>query len=146
MVSARSSIRSASMQLGDSEIEQLRHRLRRHQDVAGLQVAVHDQVLVRVLHGVADLAKQLEPRRDRQTLLVAVLVDRLAVHVLHDEVRRTLGRRTAVEEAGDVRMVQFGENLALGAEAALHEFRREADRMTLIATCWRYASSERIAR
>ena len=48
-------------QLRDAEVEQLRRAFGRHQDVGGLQVAVHDQVLVRVLDGAADVEEQLQP-------------------------------------------------------------------------------------
>ena len=47
-------------QLGDAEVEQLRRAFRGHQDVRGLQVAVHDQVLVCVLDGAADVEEQLQ--------------------------------------------------------------------------------------
>ena len=40
-------------QLRDAEVQQLRHALRRDQDVVRLQVTMHDQVLVRVMHGRA---------------------------------------------------------------------------------------------
>ena len=42
-------------QLRDAEVEELGHAVLGHQDVAGLEVAVDDQVAVGVLHGVADL-------------------------------------------------------------------------------------------
>jgi hypothetical protein len=38
--------------LANAEIEQLGHALMSNQNVAGLEVAMHDQLLVRVLHGV----------------------------------------------------------------------------------------------
>jgi hypothetical protein len=45
-----------------------------------------------------------------------VSVDRLALHVLHDEVRNAFGRAAAVEQPGDIRMFQRGQNFALLAE------------------------------
>ena len=45
-------------ELGDAEVEQLRRPVGGHQDVAGLDVPVHDQVAVRELHRGADLAEQ----------------------------------------------------------------------------------------
>ena len=32
-----------------------------HHDVGGLEIAMQDQLLVRVVHGAADLAKEAEP-------------------------------------------------------------------------------------
>ena len=48
--------------LGDAEVEQLDVALGRDEHVARLEVAMHDQVLVGVLHGVADLECELEAR------------------------------------------------------------------------------------
>ena len=45
-------------QLGDAEVEQLRHAVGGDQDVRWLDVAMHDEVLMRVGHGGAHLAKQ----------------------------------------------------------------------------------------
>ena len=50
--------------LGDAEINHLGHRhavVQRDQDVRGLDVAVDDALLVRVLDGLADLDEQVEP-------------------------------------------------------------------------------------
>ena len=44
--------------LGDSEIQQLGCAVRRHQDVARFQVAMHDQVLMHILHRRAHLTEQ----------------------------------------------------------------------------------------
>ena len=43
-------------QFGDAEIQQLWRAIRRHEDVRGFQIAVNDEVLMRVLDGGADLA------------------------------------------------------------------------------------------
>jgi len=47
---------------------------------------VDDPLLVRVLHRLADLYKELQPVVDRQAVAVAVLGDRDALDQLHDEV------------------------------------------------------------
>ena len=49
-----------AQQSRDPEVEQLRHTRRRDQDVGGLEIAVDDQVAVRVLHGLAGGADELE--------------------------------------------------------------------------------------
>ena len=54
----------AFRRLGDAEIDHLRHRhavVQRDEDVRGLDVAVDDALLMRVLDGLADLDEQIEP-------------------------------------------------------------------------------------
>ena len=60
-------------QAGDSKIEGFRFTLRRHQDVAGLQIAVNNALLVGVLHGVANLGEQCETVMRVQILLPGVV-------------------------------------------------------------------------
>ena len=58
------SVSRCSRGFGDAEIDHLRHRhavVERDQDVGGLDVAMNDALLMRVLNGVADLDEQLEP-------------------------------------------------------------------------------------
>jgi len=66
----------------------------------------------------ANLAKELQPFRYRQLLLVAVLVDRLSLDVLHDQERPSVLGRATVVELGDVWMVDRGQDLPLVAEPA----------------------------
>ncbi len=113
-------------QLRDAEIQQLRHALRRDQDVVRLQVAMHDQVLVRVVDGRAHRAHQRDPLFGRQSPAVAVGVDRFAVDVLHDEVRRAVRRAPAIEQSRDVRVLQRRQDLPLHAQPALHLAREHA--------------------
>ena len=108
-----------------------------HQDVAGLEVAVDDQVLVGEVDGRADLPEELQALAHRQLPVVAVLVDRPPLDVLHDEVGAAVLGGAAVEQLGDVRMVEVGEDLALGAEAAddlvgVHAAPDELDRDPLL--------------
>ena len=54
----------AFRRLGDAEINHLGHRhavVQRDQDVRGLDVAVDDALLMRVLDGLADLDEQVQP-------------------------------------------------------------------------------------
>ena len=122
-------------QLGDAEVEQLHAAGRVDDDVRGLEVAVDDEVLVRVLDRRADVEEQPQPRLDAQPVGVAVRGDRLAVHVLHHEVRQLAVGDAAVEELRDVRMAQRREDLPLGekspldlpvVEAAADDFDRHA--------------------
>ena len=72
--------------------------------------------------------------------------ERLALDVLHDEVRLAGLGRAAVEEPRDVRVVQRRRDLPLAAEAAERDVVREARETSLIATCFWNSSSARRAR
>ena len=87
---------------------------------------MYDEVLVRILDGGADRPEEPQPLGGRQSLVVAVAVNGLPLDVLHHEVGQPLVGRAAVEQAGDVRVVQGGEYLALISEAAQHLLRVHA--------------------
>ena len=90
----------------------------RDEDVRRLQVAVDDRFLVRVLNAVAYLKEQLEPLRHRQAMLVAMLVDRNALDVVHHEVRPPVLRGSGVEDPSDVAVVHQRQRLSFGLEAS----------------------------
>jgi hypothetical protein len=75
------------------------------------------QVAVRVLDRIADDREQLQAVRDRELLLIAILINRGSTHVLHDDVRRPIRRRPGVEQVGDVGILEAGENLLFLSEA-----------------------------
>ena len=56
------------------------------ENVARLDVPVHDQVGVRVGHGVEHVEKQAETSLDAERMFVAVTVDGLPIDVLQDQV------------------------------------------------------------
>jgi hypothetical protein len=61
-------ISSALEQLGNAEVREFRYTVRRHEYVGRLDVAMDDQVLVRVLHGAAQQPEEVaaeRPCRDR---------------------------------------------------------------------------------
>ena len=77
-------------ELGNTEVEQFDRRrvaVDPDEDIRRLEIAMHDQIAVRELHGVAHGEKQIQPRVDRKLPRIAELRDRLAIDVLHDEVR-----------------------------------------------------------
>ncbi len=116
--------------LGDPEVDDLRGGPAVHlgdQDVAGLQVAVDDPLLVGVLHRLADGDEQLQPGPDRKPMAVAVLGDRHPAHQLHHEERLAGRGGAAVVDAGDVRVVHQGQRLPLGVEPGQHGTRVHAD-------------------
>ena len=107
-----------AQQAGNAEVEEFDGAVGGDEDVAGLEVAVDDEVLVGVLDGGADLAQELEALGDAEALRGGVAGDGDAVHVLHHDVGLPRGGDAAVEEGGDVLVGERGEDLAFVAEAA----------------------------
>ena len=101
---------------GDTEVQQLHVPVRPHQDVGGLQVAMHDQVLLRVIDRVAHREEEPQPFIDREPARIAPPVDAFAIHVFHRQERQTFGRESAVEQLRDVRMSELREDLPLADE------------------------------
>jgi hypothetical protein len=116
---------SGREELRDPEVEELRRPVRIHQDVSRLQVAVDDEILVRVVDRFADGAEHLEPLSRRDLQSIAVLRDGPAVDELHDEIGLSFFRRSAIEDRGDVRMLETAENLPLLEEAAQEGLRAD---------------------
>ena len=101
----------------DAEVEQAHVAAGRDEDVRRLEVAVDDQVRVRVRDRVADLVEQVEPRFQRKAMRAAVIGDRLAFDVFEREIRLMVVAHARVEQARDVRMRQAREDLAFAGEA-----------------------------
>ncbi len=104
-------------QLGDPEIEQLHLAVGRHQDVAGLEIPVHDEILMGELDRLADRPEQTQPLGDGEATLVTVAVDRRAGDVLHGEVREPHLGDAGIEQLGDVGVLQPGQHSPLLQEA-----------------------------
>ena len=103
-------------QAGDAEVQQLGRAALVEHHIAGLEVAVHDQLGVRMLDGACHLDQQLHACRQRQLLLAHVARQGLAGHVLQHEVGAAV-LLAGVQQAGDVRMGQSAEQGALGARS-----------------------------
>ena len=90
-------------------------------DVIGLEVAVDDAVLVRLLHRGANLLKDLHHARQRQALLFAEhLAQAAPVEVFHDQVGHFVITQPCESEVGDVddmRMAQPARRTSLAPEA-----------------------------
>ena len=108
--------RAFLQELGDAEVQQLHRAVGLDQDVAGLQVAVHDEPLVRIGHRRAHLAKQRKAMLDRRCVAGAVGIDGFAFHQLHHEVGQALLGRAPIEQAGDAGMFEMGQDLPLGSQ------------------------------
>ena len=105
-------------QLGDAEIEQLRRAVVGDEDIRGLDVPVHHQIAVRVLHRGADLNEQLEAFANEQGAAVAIAVDGFAVDVLHHQIRRAVLEIAAVDQARDRRVIERREDVPLAVQSA----------------------------
>ena len=114
------------IQARDAEIQQRRRAVAAHHHVGRLQIAVHDQVLVRKMHGGTQLLEQAQALRQRRPVRVQPLRQQHAADVLHDQVRLALVGGAAVEQARDVRMHEAGQQLAFAAQAFQSGGRGEA--------------------
>jgi hypothetical protein len=104
---------------GDPEVEDLGLPAVGHEHVGGLEIAMDDAAVVRVLHGGGQLDREGDPIRDRQLLRAGVVGQRRARDQFHHEMRR----RGAVplREGVDLRdagMLQPAEHLGFVLEAA----------------------------
>ena len=106
----------AVQELANPEIEQLGLAVIRHEDVDRLEVAVDNQWAMRVLDSVADFAEQVQALGDPQALSVAVLGDRYAFDILHDQEGPAGPGLTSVEKAGDVGVLETSQDAALAAQ------------------------------
>src|ERR1700719_1819792 len=79
---------------------------------------MNDQVLVRVGYGRASFTKEVQPFGGTELTRVAIGANRLALHILHDEVGEAVIGRPSVDEARDVGMIELRENLPLVAKSA----------------------------
>lgn len=104
-------------QLGHAEVEQPHLAGRGDEDVARLEVAVHDEPAVRVRHRLGHLQDEAQPRVDRQAALAAMHVDRHAVDELHRQPGPALGGDAGVVQPRDARVLERGEDVALARHA-----------------------------
>src|SRR5205823_4112096 len=81
------------------------------------------QVTVPILDAGADLEEELQPVARVHAVAVAIVVDRLTGDKLRDEVRMSIARYSAVEERGDIRMIEVRQNLPFAGEAVHRRFR-----------------------
>ncbi len=107
-------------QFRDAEVQELGDAGRGDQDVGGLQIPMHDQVLMGVMHRGANDGEQLEPRRYVEPMGIAEGVDRNPIDVLHDQIGGAIRQGSAVQEVRDIGMIELGEDLPLYFEARLN--------------------------
>ncbi len=107
----------------DPEIEQFHLPGGVDEDVRRLEIAMDNQPLMGCLDRRADVDEEPQAGTHAEAVPPAVVIDRLALDVLHDQVRRALGGEARVVELGDVGMNQAGEDPLL-AEQPLEARRR----------------------
>ena len=115
---------AALQHLRDAEVDHLRRDLPRlvaHHDVGGLQIAVDDPFLMRVMHRLANRHEELQPLPHIQFVLIAVSRDRAAFHQLHHEIGHAALRFARVEHARDVGMLHQRQRLPLRGETAKND-------------------------
>src|SRR5262249_5209615 len=102
------------------EVEQLHAAHGRDENVPRLDVAVHDQVLMREMHGGAHVPEEPHARADAEGAPLAILGDRRAVDVLHYKERQLPIRHACIQELRDSAMAERRKDLALCGEATTH--------------------------
>src|SRR5262249_54106975 len=75
-----------AQQLRNSKIEQFYLAIGSHQYVRGLNVAMHNQVAVRVSDRPEYIEKELDARFNIQLASVAVLIDLLSIHIFENQI------------------------------------------------------------
>jgi hypothetical protein len=105
-------------QLGDAEVEQFDLAGLIDHHVGRLEIAVDDQVLVRMLDRGADALDQLDAGIAVRASAAQVGVKCFAAHVLDDQIGLARLGFAAIDQAGDVGMVECGQDLPLLAQAA----------------------------
>ena len=104
---------------GDAEVCHLGDAVAVDHDVLGLDIAVDDAVLVRVLEGLRDLGGEKQRlRRGEPALAVDILLERDALDELHDDILHR-ERMAHIVHRDDVRVAEHGDGLRLGLELRL---------------------------
>jgi hypothetical protein len=103
-------------ELGQAEVEDLRHAFRRADQVRRLDVAVDDAPGVRAAETAGDLDRDVERERERQRTALDPLLDRLAFVERHHDEGLAVALLDRVDRA-DVRMVEGRRRARLLQEA-----------------------------
>ena len=89
----------------------------RHEDIRGLDVAMHDALRVRGVQSVRDLNAQIEQSLDLQRLARDPMAERLPLQQLHRDKAAPIGLVNLIDGA-DIRMVQRRRSLGLPLKPA----------------------------
>src|SRR5260370_42535685 len=78
---------------------------------------MNHHMLVSIVYGHADRPKNLQPRLEAWLLFRAPDVQGFAIDVLHDEIRKPLRSRAAIEQPRDILMLELRQDLPLQPKA-----------------------------
>jgi len=101
---------------GQAEIEHLHAAVARHHDVGGLQIAMHDALLVSGSQRIGDPNRHREDLFYRQPACQDLPVQRLAFHQLHRQEMHAAGLLDGLN-GDDVRMVERRDGARLSSKA-----------------------------
>ena len=122
----RAILRSRIEQLADTEIKQYRRAVLAHEYIRGFDITMQNQMLVRMLDSPADRREKTQAGGDIQIVFGTVDQQRCAVHVFDGQIRNMLGRFACIDQARDIRMIEFREQCALACQAFARGSRRHA--------------------
>ena len=106
-----------SEQLRNAEIEQLYGAFAGDEDVCRLQVAMNDEMAVRVANRSKHALEQGDSCFEAKFKSIAVSVDRLTLDIFEHEVGLRIVDDPGIDEARDIGMIQPAEHSALAAES-----------------------------
>ena len=78
---------------------------------------MNNPVLMCMVNGRANCLEQPQAVRDRQPVMITIARDRLAIDVLHHEIRIPVFGIAAVEQPRDVGMIEVRQDLTFATEA-----------------------------
>jgi transposase InsO family protein len=93
-------------QFRDTEIEEFDGPLRSHQNIARVQIAMNDQLLLRAGNRLADLDKQLEACAHVVAPVAAIRLQRFAVNPFEHEARADILHRKGFNELRDAWIIE----------------------------------------
>lgn len=102
---------------GDAEIQQMCPPCGIHQHVARLDVAMHDQLFVRMCQRGGNLPEHVQTRGKVGVGIAQPRVQAHAGDVIGHQIGTTLGCGAGVQQAHDAWMMQSGQQAALGFDA-----------------------------
>ena len=91
---------------GNPEIQQLDRPIGGDEDVLRLDVAVDDEVAMRVRDAGADLLEECDAFAHREPAVGAVPIDGQSIDVLHHEVEQLVGSRAGIQQPRDVGVLE----------------------------------------
>ena len=100
----------------DAEIKQLGTPVRIDKYIGRFYIAVDEQTSMCAFNRIDDLGEQTQALLNTQPRSVRVLINALAINQFHRQPQTTIIVASAIEQARDVRMLEFGQNLAFAAE------------------------------